>query len=60
MGLGVAAVVFFRTQGFPSITWALAAPMAVPVALVLVAYLIYVPLSKAGAPDEPAPPTAVM
>ena len=60
MGLGVAAVVFFRTKGFPSITWSLAVPMAVPIALVLVAYLIYVPLSKAGAPDEPAPPTAVM
>jgi putative OPT family oligopeptide transporter len=59
MGLFVAAVVFF-SDGFPSMTWALAAPMAVPVALVLVAYLIYVPLSKAGAPDEPAPPTAVM
>jgi len=59
MGLLVAAVVFFR-NGFPSVTWAAAGPMAIPMAAVLVAYLIWVPLSKAGAPDEPAPPTAVM
>jgi hypothetical protein len=26
----------------------------------LAAYLVFVPLSKAGRPDEPAPPTAVM
>jgi len=60
MGLLVAAVVFFRKEGFPAITWMLARPLAIPIALVLVAYLIWVPLSKAGAPDEPAPPTAVM
>ena len=59
MGLLVAAVVFFR-NGFPSITWAAAGPMAIPIAAVLIAYLIWVPLGKAGAPDEPAPPTAVM
>jgi len=59
MGLLVAAVVFFR-NGFPSITWAAAGPAAIPIAAVLIAYLIWVPLSKAGAPDEPAPPTAVM
>ncbi len=60
MGLVVAAVVFFRREGFPSITWAFAQPMAIPIALVLIAYLIWMPLGKAGAPDEPAPPTAVM
>ncbi len=60
MGLVVAAVVFFRTKGFPSITWALAQPIAIPIAVVLIAYLIWMPLAKAGAPDEPAPPTAVM
>jgi putative OPT family oligopeptide transporter len=60
MGLVVAAVVFFRTQGFPAIVWAFARPMAVPIALGLVAYLIVMPLGKAGNPDEPAPPTAVM
>ncbi len=60
MGLLVAAVVFFRAQGFPSITWAFARPMAIPIAAVLLAYLIWVPLGKAGAADEPAPPTAVM
>jgi putative OPT family oligopeptide transporter len=60
MGLLVAAVVFFRTEGFPSITWVFARPLAIPIAVVLIAYLIWVPLAKAGAPDEPAPPTAVM
>ncbi len=59
MGLFVAAVVFFRNS-FWSITWALASPMAIVFAVILAAYLIYVPLSKAGAPDEPAPPAAVM
>jgi hypothetical protein len=34
--------------------------MAIPIAAVLIAYLIWVPLSKAGADDEPAPPTAIM
>jgi len=34
--------------------------LAIPIAVVLVAYLILVPLAKAGTPDEPAPPTAVM
>ncbi|HVN74883.1 MAG TPA: oligopeptide transporter, OPT family [Thermoanaerobaculaceae bacterium] len=60
MGLVVAAVVFFRKEGFPSIVWAYAGPMAIPMALVLIGYLIFTPLGKAGAPDEPAPPTAVM
>ena len=60
MGLVVAAVVFFRKDGFPSLVWAYATPMAIPIALVLVGYLIFTPLGKAGAPDEPAPPTAVM
>jgi len=61
MGLFQAAVVFFRESfwsvpGFEGIAgW-----LALPVFAVLALYLIYVPLSKAGAPDEPAPPTAVM
>lgn len=61
MGLFVAAVVFFRERfwsipGFESIGgW-----LALPVFAILALYLIRVPLSKAGAPDEPAPPTAVM
>jgi putative OPT family oligopeptide transporter len=61
LGLFVAAVVFFREsfwsiRGFESIAgW-----LAIPVFLVLALYLIRVPLSKAGAADEPAPPTAVM
>jgi putative OPT family oligopeptide transporter len=59
MGLVIAAVVFFR-NGFPAITWAGASWTAILIAAVLVAYLVLVPLSKAGAPDEPAPPTAVM
>ena len=61
LGLFVAAVVFFREsfwsiQGFESIAgW-----LAIPVFLALALYLVRVPLSKAGAADEPAPPTAVM
>ena len=34
--------------------------LAIPVMLAFAAYLIWVPLGKAGAADEPAPPTAVM
>ena len=33
--------------------------LAIPVMAFLVYYLIYRPLSKAGSPDEPAPPTAM-
>ena len=67
VGLLVATVVFTRDRmgqaaefyhiaGFESIaSW-----LALPVFGLLAAYLIFVPVSKAGAPDEPAPPTAVM
>jgi uncharacterized oligopeptide transporter (OPT) family protein len=61
MGLFVAAVVFFRESfwsvpGFAGVAgW-----LALPVFAILALYLIRVPLSKAGAADEPAPPTAVM
>jgi putative OPT family oligopeptide transporter len=34
--------------------------LALLVFAILTAYLVFVPLRKAGAPDEPAPPTAVM
>ena len=59
MGLVVAAVVFFR-GGFPSIAWAGGSWLAIGVGLLMAAYLIFVPLGKAGSPDEPAPPVAVM
>jgi putative OPT family oligopeptide transporter len=61
VGLFVATVVFFRESfwtigGFEAIApW-----LAIPVFAVLAGYLVFVPLSKAGAADEPAPPTAVM
>ena len=67
MGLFIATVVFIRDRmhqppqfwtvpGFSGIApW-----LAIPVFIVLAAYLVLVPLRKAGAPDEPAPPTAVM
>ena len=60
LGLLVAGVTFFTP--FPSIAaFAAVAPwLAIPVAIGLAAYLIYIPLGKAGSPDEPAPPTAVM
>lgn len=67
MGLFIAAVVFIRdrTSGTPEF-WSvpgfesIASWLAIPVFLVLAAYLVYIPLSKAGKPDEPAPPTAIM
>jgi hypothetical protein len=59
MGLLVAAVVFQR-NAFWDMTWAYSGPMALVFALVLAWYLVYMPLSKAGAADEPAPPVAVM
>ena len=63
VGLIVAGVVAFRSDNtFPTIAaFAPVAPwLAIPVVALLAAYLIYVPLGKAGAADEPAPPTAVM
>ncbi|MBK8596122.1 MAG: oligopeptide transporter, OPT family [Holophagales bacterium] len=63
VGLLVAGVVAFRSDNtFPTIAaFAPVAPwLAIPVVALLAAYLIYVPLGKAGAADEPAPPTAIM
>lgn len=59
MGLLVAAVVFFRDR-FWTFAWTPPGFLAVLFAVFLALYLILVPLRKAGAPDEPAPPTAVM
>jgi len=63
MGLVIAGVVVARTdKTFPQFeAFGSIAPWLALVALaILAAYLILVPLSKAGAADEPAPPTAVM
>jgi putative OPT family oligopeptide transporter len=74
MGLVAAGVVAYQAWKaapgteirFPQITgWLpifgdLAPWLAIPVFIALVLFLIYRPLGKAGAPDEPAPPTAVM
>jgi len=76
MGLVVAGVVAWKAYqaasdpsveiAFPQVTGYLpvfreVAPwLAIAVMVGLAAYLIYRPLGKAGAPDEPAPPTAVM
>jgi len=67
MGLVIAAVVFINDQmGKPPEFWVLPglsdiAPwMAIVFFLILAAYLILVPLRKAGRADEPAPPTAIM
>jgi OPT oligopeptide transporter protein len=67
MGLFIATVVFIRDrmEGKPefwSITGfeSVASWLAIPVFIVLAGYLIKIPLSKAGKPDEPAPPTAIM
>ncbi len=63
LGLLIALVVGIRAShqfwvipGFEGVaSW-----LAIPVFLILGAYLVFVPLKKAGSPDEPAPPTAVM
>jgi len=63
MGLGVAIVVLLRDdKSFPQVPgFAGIAPwLAIPVFLLLAWYLVRIPLSKAGAPDEPAPPVAMM
>jgi putative OPT family oligopeptide transporter len=63
MGLVIAGVVVSRAdKTFPSMeSLAGVAPWLALAALALLAgYLVLVPLSKAGAADEPAPPTAVM
>jgi hypothetical protein len=67
VGLIVATVVFMKDRmGMPAEFWqvpgfeGIASWLALPVFAILAAYLVLVPLSKAGAPDEPAPPTAVM
>jgi putative OPT family oligopeptide transporter len=67
MGLFIATVVFVRDQmgqkaEFPPIEMfqSIASWLAIPIFAVLALYLIYVPLSKAGRADEPAPPTAMM
>jgi putative OPT family oligopeptide transporter len=67
MGLLIAAVVFINDRmGKPPEFWALemfneVAPyLAIAFFAVLATYLVLVPLSKAGSPDEPAPPTAMM
>ena len=67
VGLFIAAVVFARDQmGETATFWAVpgfetAAPwLAIPVFAILALYLVRVPLSKAGRPEEPAPPSAMM
>jgi putative OPT family oligopeptide transporter len=67
IGLFIATVVFIRDRvGGPAKFWivpgfeTIAPWLAIPVFVILALYLIYVPLSKAGRADEPAPPTAIM
>jgi uncharacterized oligopeptide transporter (OPT) family protein len=61
MGLVIAAIVFF-VGGFPSVTAfdPVAGWLAIPMFALLGAYLIFTPIRKAGDPDEPPPPVAVM
>jgi len=70
MGLIVAGVVAYLAAttapgaevAFPQVPGmsGVAGWIAVLVLIILAAYLVFVPLRKAGAADEPAPPTAVM
>ena len=62
IGLFIAAVIGTRANNqFWSVDIGpIAAWLALVVFAILASYLVFVPLSKAGQPDEPAPPTAVM
>jgi putative OPT family oligopeptide transporter len=72
MGLVAAGVVAFRAYqaasdpsvqiAFPQVPGfaSIAGWLAIPVMLFLLVYMVRRPLGKAGAADEPAPPTAVM
>jgi putative OPT family oligopeptide transporter len=59
MGLFVAAIVFFQGRFYRLVENPIAI-LPILFAIALAAYLIFLPLRKAGAPDEPPPPTAVM
>jgi putative OPT family oligopeptide transporter len=72
MGLVAAGVVAFKAWqaatdpsveiAFPQVPGlaAIAGWLAIPVMVFLLVYMVRRPLAKAGSPDEPAPPTAVM
>jgi putative OPT family oligopeptide transporter len=67
MGLLIAAVVFINDRlGKPPEFWYIEAfndiaPwLAIAFFVILASYLVLVPLKKAGSPDEPAPPSAMM
>jgi putative OPT family oligopeptide transporter len=61
MGLGIAAYVFFANKDFPGVEIGSAAHWIAPLILVVLAvYMIARPLQRAGAADEPPPPSAVM
>jgi len=69
MGLLIAGVVAARAgkvaageNPFPQVPGftGIASWLAIVVLVILAAYMISVPLRKAGSADEPAPPTAIM
>jgi putative OPT family oligopeptide transporter len=59
MGLVVAAFRFFEWR-LPKIFATPSFALGIGVLIVLAYYMVYVPLRHAGAPDDPAPPAAVM
>jgi hypothetical protein len=70
MGLAAAGVVAYQAWkatpgseiGFPQVPGfaGVSGWLAIAVMVFLLVYMVRRPLGKAGAPDEPAPPTAVM
>jgi putative OPT family oligopeptide transporter len=70
MGLAAAGVVAYQAWkatpgieiGFPQVPGfaGIAGWLAIPVMIGLALYVVFRPLAKAGAADEPAPPTAIM
>ena len=59
MGLTVAAIFFFR-ESFWTVFETPWGPMAAIFMVILVLYMVFRPLSKAGSPDEPPPPAISM
>jgi hypothetical protein len=59
MGLTVATFVFFREKFWTLVEqpWG---GLAVIFMLILACYLVFIPLRKAGSPDEPPPPAISM
>jgi putative OPT family oligopeptide transporter len=60
MGLVVAAYVFFTLSDFPAFSWDPSMLVSIFFVALIALYLIWVPLRRAGAADEPPPPSGMV